>query len=90
MLFNFASDRIRTTESLVANQPAIIEQPPLSLDVTYSKDFNFRGGAYSFGITAKNLTGDDYFATQSGTENSIIVDSFDRGQQFSVSLKRSF
>ena len=90
VLFNFASDRIRTTESLVANQPAIIEQPPLSLDLTYSKDFDFLGGAYSFGITAKNLTGDDYFATQSGTENSIIVDSFDRGQQFSVSLKRSF
>ena len=90
VLFNFASDRIRTTESLVANQPAIIEQPPLSLDLTYSKDFDFLGGTYSFGITAKNLTGDDYFATQSGTENSIIVDSFDRGQQLSVSLKRSF
>jgi TonB-dependent receptor len=90
VLFNFASDRIRTTESLVANQPAIIEQPPLSLDLTYSREFDFRGGMYTLALAAKNLTGADYSATQSGTENSIIVDSFDRGQQFSISLKRGF
>lgn len=90
VLFNFASDRIRTTESLVANQPAIIEQPPLSLDLTYSKEFGFKGGNYTFGLTAKNLTGANYFATQSGTEETIIVDSFDRGQVITASLKRAF
>ncbi len=90
ILFNYASDRIRTTESLVANQPAIIEQPPLSLDLTYSKDFNFKGGLYTLGLSAKNLTGANYSATQSGTENTIVVDSFDRGQSLSVSIKRSF
>ena len=89
-LFNFASDRIRTTESLVANQPAIIESPPLSLDVTYSKDFLFLGGNYTFGINARNLTGANYDARQSGTENTIIVDQFDRGQEIRFSLKRSF
>ena len=90
VLFNYASDRIRTTESLVANQPAIIEQPPLSLDLTYSKDFNFKGGLYTLGVSAKNLTGANYSARQSGTENTIVVDRFDRGQSLSVSLKRSF
>ena len=90
ILFNYASDRIRTTESLVANQPAIIEQPPLSLDLTYSREFEFLGGLYSLGLAAKNLTGANYSATQSGTENTIIVDRFDRGQQVSISLKRSF
>ena len=90
VLFNYASDRIRTTESLVANQPAIIEQPPLSLDLTYSKDFNFKGGLYTLGLSAKNLTGANYSATQSGTENTIVVDRFDRGQSLSVSLKRAF
>ena len=90
VLFNYASDRIRTTESLVANQPAIIEQPPLSLDLTYSKDFNFKGGLYTLGLSAKNLTGANYSATQSGTENTIVVDRFDRGQSLSVSLKKSF
>lgn len=90
ILFNFASDRIRTTESLVANQPAIIEQPPLSLDLTYSKEFGFRSGNYTLALAAKNLTGANYDATQSGTENAIVVDRFDRGQEFSISLKRTF
>lgn len=90
ILFNYASDRIRTTETLVANQPAIIEQPPLSLDLTYSKDFDFRDGFYTFSLSARNLTGANYFATQSGTENTIVVDSFDRGQQLSIALKRTF
>ena len=90
ILFNYASDRIRTTESLVANQPAIIEQPPLSLDMTYSKDFSFRNGNYTLALAAKNLTGDNYDARQSGTENSIIVDRYDRGQEVSLSLKRTF
>ena len=90
ILFNFASDRIRTTESLVANQPAIVESPPLSLDFTFSKQFEFLKGNYTFGINARNLTGANYDARQSGTENSIIVDQFDRGQEFSFSLKRSF
>lgn len=90
ILFNYSSDRIRTTESLVANQPAIIEQPPLSLNVTYSKDFQIRGGDYTLALSANNLTGDNYKATQSGTENAFVVDSYDRGQEVSISLKRSF
>lgn len=90
ILFNYTSDRIRTTESLVANQPAIIEQPPLSLDLTYSRDFQFLNGNYTLALAAKNITSDNYEATQSGTENTIIVDAFDRGAQFSVSLKREF
>ncbi len=90
LLFNFASERIRTTESLVANQPAVIEEPPLSLDIAYTRDFDFRGGQYSFGFNFNNITGADYVARQSGTENSIIVDSYKRGQEFSFSIKRVF
>lgn len=90
ILFNYASERIRTTESLVANQPAFIEQPPLSLDLTYSKEFGYRNGNYTLSLIARNLTGANYVATQAGTEDAIIVDQFDRGQEFSVTLKRIF
>ena len=90
LLFNFASDRIRTTESLVANQPAIIESPPLSLDLNYLKRFSILGSEYQFGLNIRNLTSADYDARQSGTENTIVVDSFERGTEFLFSLKKSF
>ncbi|MEO0983605.1 MAG: TonB-dependent receptor [Pseudomonadota bacterium] len=90
VLVNYSSSRIRTTENLLENDPAIVEDIPLSVDVTYSKEFNFLGGDYEFSFRAANLFGDDYSAFQSGTENTIFVDTYDRGQSFTLGLKRSF
>jgi len=92
LLLNYTGERIRAAENLSANLPAIIEQPPLTMDFVYSKDFKAWGGDYSVGFQIDNILDEPYEATQSDDQNSnsIVVDSYDIGRSFSVSLKRSF
>ncbi len=90
LLLNLVSDRIRSTEDLSSDEPAIFERVPISLDMTYSKQFNLYGGDYEFTFAARNLIGDDYEAFQRGTDTAVLVDSFSRGQTFSLGIKRIF
>ena len=68
LLLNWQSERIRSVESFTSDSPAIIEQPPMLLDLVYKRDFAFLGGDYSFGFKIKNILGDNYVAFQEGGE----------------------
>jgi len=90
LLVNFTGERIRATENLSSNLPAILEEPPITLDFVYSRDFMAWGGDYTVGFQVDNILDDDYEASQSDGETSIVVDQYDLGRTFSVSLKRRF
>lgn len=90
LLLNYSSERIRRAENRTANEPAIIEQLPLTVDMTYKRDFEFKGGAYEFSFKLQNIFGENYEAFQEGTSEEVIVDSYEQGQAFSVGLKRTF
>lgn len=90
ILVNYASDRIRRAENRTANIPAILEEVPMTVDLTYSRDFEIHGKAYEFSAKAQNIFGEDYKAFQEGADQTIIVDGYDRGTAFSVSIKRIF
>ncbi len=90
LLINFASERIRSGESLADGLPAILEQPPVSVDLVYNLPFTFRGGEYEFSFNAENLLGDGYEAFQEGGGITVDVDSYDIGPSVSLGIKRSF
>ena len=94
LLLNYASERVLFAEAPVSNgnvRPAVVEQPPISLDFVLSQDVTFGGAEYGLGIKVTNLLGDDYEATQTGAggvETPFQV--YDLGTEFSVSVSREF
>lgn len=90
LLFNFASERIRSAEALNLNIPAILEQPPMTIDFVYNKRFDIMGREYEVSLNLENLLGDDYEAYQERGGDKIFVDTYDIGQSVSISLKKEF
>lgn len=90
LLLNFQSDRIRSVESISDETPAIIEEPPVTLDIVYRKGFNLYGGEYSFGMKLQNLLGDEYEAYQEADGARVEVDTYKVGTSIQFSLSRKF
>ena len=90
LLINYTSERIRSGEVLARNLPAILEEPPLTIDLVYNKRFQLRGGDYQFSLNIENILGDGYEAYQKRGSDRIDVDTYDLGTVISVTLKRSF
>ncbi len=91
LLFNFASERIRFGANATgARRPEVIEQPPMSLDFVYNRDFVWLDGDYSLGLKFNNLLGAEYDWYQEANGQEVIVNNYDLGRSFSISLKRTF
>ena len=90
ILLNYASERIRKAENRTANIPAVMEEIPLTVDLTYSRDFDVYGGLYEFSVKAQNIFAEPYEAYQEGTSQKVLVDAYDQGTTISIGLKRSF
>ena len=90
LLLNFQDERIRSVETITDQSPAIIEQPPTTLDLVYRKDFTALGGEYQFGLEVENILGEQYEAFQEADGERNPVETYDIGTSLSVSLKRFF
>ncbi len=90
LVLNFQDERIRSVESRSNDAPAIIEQPPTTLDLVYRKDFTALNGEYQFGFEVENLLGEQYEAFQEVGGEREFVETYDIGTSVSVSLKRFF
>ncbi len=90
LLVNYASERIRSAEALSLNIPAILEKPPLTLDLVYNKGFSIGRGDYELSFNVSNLLGEGYEAWQERGGDRIDVDTYDVGTSFSLGLKRRF
>lgn len=90
LLFNYASERIRSGEALALNIPAIIEEPPITVDFVWNQGFELRGGDYEFSFKVENLLGDDYEAYQERGGDRVDVDVYNIGTSISLGLKRRF
>ena len=88
VLLNYASERIRSAEYLQPGSlaPAIYEEPPTSLDVTYSRVFDVAGSEIELGLKAQNLLGDDYEAYQKIDGSDAPFDTYEIGRAYSISL----
>lgn len=90
LLFNFASERIRSAEALSLNVPAIIEEPPMTLDFVYNREFELAGGQYRFSFNVENILGDEYEAYQERGGDRVDVDVYETGTEVSFGISRSF
>jgi outer membrane receptor protein involved in Fe transport len=90
LLLNYASERIRSGEALALNIPAILEQPPITLDFVWNEGFEFRGGDYELTMKVENLLGDEYEAYQEAGGDRVDVDIYRIGTSIGFGLKRRF
>ena len=90
LLVNYASERIRSGEALALNIPAIIEEPPITVDFIWNQGFDLRGGEYEFSLKINNLLGDKYEAYQERGGDRVAVDVYDLGTSIALGLKRRF
>ncbi|MEO0465748.1 MAG: TonB-dependent receptor [Pseudomonadota bacterium] len=90
VLVNFQSERIRSVETINDNSPAIVEEPPITLDFVYRKGFILGEGDYNFSIKVQNILNSEYKAFQEANGVEVPVDVYDPGTSFSISLKRAF
>jgi outer membrane receptor protein involved in Fe transport len=90
ILLNYASERIRSAEALSLNIPAILEKPPLTLDLVYNKGFTLGKGDYELSFNVSNILGEGYEAWQERGGDRVDVDVYDVGTSVSLGLKRSF
>lgn len=90
ILLNYASERIRSGEALSLNIPAILEKPPMTIDLVYNKGFSMGDGNYEFSLNISNLLGEGYEAWQERGNDRVDVDIYDIGTSISLGLKRSF
>ncbi len=90
LLVNYASERIRQVEDLSNGLPAVMEKPPVTVDLVYLRDITVRGGEFEFGVRVQNILDEDYKAFQEADGVVVPVDTYDIGQTVSLSLKRRF
>ncbi len=93
LLLNYASERVVFAEAFAgeSSPPAVVEQPPVSLDFVYSQDVEIAGGIYGLGLKVQNILGEDFNTFRednAGTVNPFL--EYDQGTEFSVSLSREF
>lgn len=90
LLLNYSSERIRAVEDLSNGLPSIIEQLPISLDFVLNYDFEIQGRTLEAGFKVQNILNEGYEATQELNGSKVIIDDYDIGTTFAVSLKHKF
>ena len=90
LLLNYTSDRIRAVEDRSNGLPSIIEELPLSLDAVLNLPLAVGDRGVELGFKVQNMLGEDYEASQTLGDSSVVIDSYEIGTTFSASLKASF
>ncbi|XBQ16690.1 MAG: TonB-dependent receptor [Oceanicaulis sp.] len=93
LLYTYNSERTRALQNLAPGeeQPEVIEEPPAQLDLVHSRYFDTAdGGEFAVRFAVRNLLGEDYVAYQERGGDRLIVDSYERGTTFSLSVTRTF
>ena len=88
ILVNYVSERIRSGEQ--SNLPAIMEQPPTTVDLVWNKTFEAGTGEYQFSLNVQNIFQEGYEAYQERGDDRVYVDTYGQGMIVSVGLKRMF
>lgn len=88
-LVNYVSDRISARGTL--SQPDFIQDPGVTLDFVLRQGFTVFGGReFTFGLEARNLTGEDFEEYQEAGSGRVEINSYDLGTSLSVSLTSRF
>ncbi|MDP3383768.1 MAG: TonB-dependent receptor, partial [Phenylobacterium sp.] len=88
ILANYASER--TTARGGSGAADFLQEPGVQLDLTVRQKFQLWGPEFTLGFEARNLLGEEFdeFQTQGG--DKIILNNYELGRSYSVSLSASF
>ncbi len=70
--------------------PNTIEYPGVNLDLVYRRDIKVGGADFTLGVSGRNLLGEGHEEYQNSALGRTEVNTYDRGQSFSVSLTAKF
>ena len=90
LLVNYVSERIRSGEVLARNLPAILEEPPLTVDFVWNKTLQVGSGEYELSINVENIFQEGYEAYQERGADKVLVDTYGNGTIMSLGIKRKF
>lgn len=100
--FGWEDDQARSQATLIANyvservsargrpgEPDLIQEPGVSLDFVYRKDFDIGEREIGFAVELRNLLGEEFLEYQERGQR-IIVNGYELGRSASVSLTARF
>lgn len=90
LLVNYVSERIRSGEVLARNLPAILEEPPLTVDFVWNKTLQLGAGEYEVSVNVENIFQESYEAYQERGTDKVLVDTYGNGTIVSLGIKRRF
>jgi len=92
LILNYASNRVSLRGLTRGGQPQpdVIEEPGVILDFVARQGIDIGGTMLELSFEARNLLNADFSETQTNGENTIIVNEFQRGRSFSISLEAQF
>ncbi|MEO0412718.1 MAG: TonB-dependent receptor [Pseudomonadota bacterium] len=92
IILNYASPRVSLRGPRVGEfiQPDIIEKPGVILDVVIRQGFELGGTQFELKLDGRNLLNTDFSERQSLNGTEVIVNEFQRGRSFSISVGAEF
>lgn len=88
LLANYASER--TTARGGSGAADFLQEPGVQLDLTVRQKFQLWGPEFTLGFEARNLLGEEFDEFQAQGGDKIILNNYELGRSYSVSLSASF
>jgi outer membrane receptor protein involved in Fe transport len=88
LILNYSSPRVSLRGP--TGQPDIIEKPGLILDFVARQGFEMGGTQFEIKVDARNLLNTEFSERQTLNDSFVIVNEFDRGRSFSISVGAEF
>ncbi len=87
LIANYVSER--TSARGRPGEPDLIQEPGVSLDFVYRKDFDYAGREYGVAFEFRNLLGEEFLEYQE-LGNRVVINGYELGTSGSVSLTARF
>lgn len=87
LIANYVSER--TSARGRPGEPDLIQEPGVSLDFVYRKDFDYSGREFGVAFEFRNLLGEEFLEYQE-LGNRVIINGYELGTSGSVSLTARF
>jgi outer membrane receptor protein involved in Fe transport len=87
-ILNYVSERSSARGR--PGEPDLVQEPGITLDFVFRREFDAYGKPVTFSFKANNLLDEDYFEHQEFGGGEVIVNQYDIGVSYSFGLSTRF